>query len=165
MTVITRPGSDSASALPAGLTVLRVDYTDVDALAATLAGQDAVVSAVGPGAIGAAKGMVDAAARVGVRRYISESSWLLSIYSSVHLVIYIYGLLMLRLTVALLEALFRSTTLLIYFPRESRGGIKMTSVGAVLVVRHGYLFPPIVIAPSSLFFSRSPMKYRGVDIS
>lgn len=79
MTAITRPDSDSvsASALPADLPVLRVDYADVDALAAALAGQDAVVSVVGPGAIGAAKGMVDAAARAGVRRYISESSRLL----------------------------------------------------------------------------------------
>lgn len=74
MTVITRPDSHSASALPGDLAVLRVDYTDVDALAAALAGQDAVVSAVGPGAIGAAKGMVEAAARAGVRRYIGELS-------------------------------------------------------------------------------------------
>ncbi|KAI1113961.1 NmrA-like family protein [Nemania sp. NC0429] len=78
VTVVTRPDSNSTSALPAGLDlpVLRVDYADVDALAAALAGQDAVVSAVGPGAIGAAKGMVDAAARAGVRRYIiNDFGW------------------------------------------------------------------------------------------
>ncbi|KAI1200747.1 NmrA-like family protein [Nemania serpens] len=76
VTVITRPDSHSASALPGDLAVLRVDYTDVDALAAALAGQDAVVSAVGPGAIGAAKGMVEAAARAGVRRYIvNDFGW------------------------------------------------------------------------------------------
>lgn len=70
VTVITRP--DSASAFPTGLPVIRVDYSDVDALATALAGQGAVVCAIGPGAIGAAKGMVDAAARAGVKRYISE---------------------------------------------------------------------------------------------
>lgn len=71
VTVVTRPGS-AAAAFPEGLPVLRVDYADVDALAAAFAGQDAVVCALGPGAIAAAKGMVDAAARAGVKRYISE---------------------------------------------------------------------------------------------
>jgi putative NADH-flavin reductase len=70
VTIITRPGSTSS--FPAGLPLIRVDYADVDELATALAGQDAVVSAVGPGAIGAAPGMVDAAARAGVKRYISE---------------------------------------------------------------------------------------------
>lgn len=70
MTVISRP--DSTSAFPTGLSVVRVEYSDVDALATALAGQDAVVCVVGPGAIAAAKGMVDAAARAGVKRYISE---------------------------------------------------------------------------------------------
>ncbi|KAI1737620.1 NmrA-like family protein [Xylaria scruposa] len=74
VTVISRP--DSASAFPTGLPVVRVDYSDVDALATALAGQDAVICVVGPGAIGAAKGMVDAAARAGVRRYIiNDFGW------------------------------------------------------------------------------------------
>ncbi|TGJ80540.1 hypothetical protein E0Z10_g8222 [Xylaria hypoxylon] len=74
VTVLTRPGS--ASAFPTDLPVIRVDYSDVDALATALAGQDAVVCAVGPGAIGAAKGMVDAAARAGVKRYIiNDFGW------------------------------------------------------------------------------------------
>ncbi|KAI0445385.1 NmrA-like family protein [Xylaria telfairii] len=70
VTVVTRP--DSTSVFPTGLPVIRVDYSDVDALATALAGQDAVVCTVGPGAIGAAKGMVDAAARAGVKRYITN---------------------------------------------------------------------------------------------
>ncbi|KAI0456889.1 NmrA-like family protein [Xylaria acuta] len=74
VTVITRP--NSTSAFPTGLPAIRVDYSDVDALATALAGQDAVVCAVGPGAIGAAKGMVDAAARAGVKRYIiNDFGW------------------------------------------------------------------------------------------
>ncbi|KAI0861542.1 NmrA-like family protein [Xylaria cubensis] len=74
VTLISRP--DSASALPTGLPVVRVEYTDVDALATALAGQDAVVCVVGPGAMGASKGMVDAAARAGVRRYIiNDFGW------------------------------------------------------------------------------------------
>ena len=52
--------------------MVRVDYTDVDALAAALEGHGAVVCVVGPGAISAAKGMVEAAVRAGVKRYISE---------------------------------------------------------------------------------------------
>ncbi|KAI0972220.1 NmrA-like family protein [Xylaria arbuscula] len=74
VTVITRP--NSTSTFPSGLPVIRVDYADVDALAVAFAGQDAVVSAVGPGAIGAAKGMVDAAVRAGVKRYIiNDFGW------------------------------------------------------------------------------------------
>ncbi|KAI8629978.1 NmrA-like family protein [Xylariaceae sp. FL1651] len=74
VTVITRP--DSASVFPEGLRVIRADYADVGALAAALAGQDAVVCAVGPGAIGSAAGMVDAAARAGVKRYIiNDFGW------------------------------------------------------------------------------------------
>ncbi|KAI3326748.1 NAD(P)-binding protein [Xylariaceae sp. AK1471] len=74
VTIITRP--DSTSAFPAGLPVIRVDYSDEDALAAALAGQDGVVSVVGPGAVGAARGMVDAAARAGVKRYIiNDFGW------------------------------------------------------------------------------------------
>ncbi|KAI0873699.1 NmrA-like family protein [Hypoxylon argillaceum] len=75
VTVVTRPGS-AAAAFPEGLPVLRVEYADVDALAAAFAGQDAVVCALGPGAIAAAKGMVDAAARAGVKRYIiNDFGW------------------------------------------------------------------------------------------
>ncbi|KAI0543683.1 NmrA-like family protein [Xylaria curta] len=74
VTVVSRP--DSASAFPTGLPVIRVDYSDVDALATALAGQDAVVCVVGPGAIGNARGMVDAAARAGVRRFIiNDFGW------------------------------------------------------------------------------------------
>ncbi|KAI0429752.1 NmrA-like family protein [Xylaria sp. FL1042] len=74
VTIITRPSSTST--FPTGLPVIRVDYSDVDALAASLAGQDAVVCVVGPGAIGAAEGMVDAAARAGVKRYIiNDFGW------------------------------------------------------------------------------------------
>ncbi|KAI1274084.1 NmrA-like family protein [Xylaria sp. FL0933] len=74
VTIITRP--NSTSTFPAGLAVSRVDYFDVDALAAALAGQDAVVCVVGPGAMGAAEGMVDAAARAGVKRYIiNDFGW------------------------------------------------------------------------------------------
>ncbi|KAI3333271.1 NmrA-like family protein [Ustulina deusta] len=74
VTVITRPGSTSV--FPTGLPVIRVDYSDVDAVASALAGQDAVVSVVGPGVISAAKGMVDAAARAGVKRYIiNDFGW------------------------------------------------------------------------------------------
>ncbi|KAI0479679.1 NmrA-like family protein [Xylaria cf. heliscus] len=74
VTVVTRP--ESTSTFPAGLPVVRADYADVDALATALAGQDAVVCAVGPGAMAAARGMVDAAARAGVRRYIiNDFGW------------------------------------------------------------------------------------------
>ncbi|KAI1129136.1 NmrA-like family protein [Nemania abortiva] len=74
VTVITRP--DSAAKFPEGLPVVRVEYADVDALAAAMAGQDAVVCALGPGAIGNAKGMVDAAAKAGVKRYIiNDFGW------------------------------------------------------------------------------------------
>ncbi|KAI0811579.1 NmrA-like family protein [Xylaria sp. FL0064] len=74
VTIITRP--NSTSTFPAGLPVIRADYFDVDALAAALAGQDAVVCVVGPGAMGAAEGMVDAAARAGVKRYIiNDFGW------------------------------------------------------------------------------------------
>ncbi|KAI1751652.1 NmrA-like family protein [Xylaria castorea] len=74
VTVISRPGSTST--FPTGLPVICLDYSDVRALENALAGQDAVVCVVGPGAIGAAKGMVDAAARAGVRRYIiNDFGW------------------------------------------------------------------------------------------
>ncbi|KAK5634404.1 hypothetical protein RRF57_010117 [Xylaria bambusicola] len=74
VSIITRPGS--ASVFPDGLPVVRVEYADVHALATAFAGQDAVVCVVGPGAIGAAKGMVEAAARAGVKRYIvNDFGW------------------------------------------------------------------------------------------
>ncbi|KAI0400212.1 NmrA-like family protein [Xylaria palmicola] len=78
VTAVTRPGSASASAsaLPPGLPVIRADYADEDAVAAALAGQDAVVCVLGPGAVGAGRGLVDAAARAGVRRYIiNDFGW------------------------------------------------------------------------------------------
>ncbi|KAI0107130.1 NmrA-like family protein [Nemania sp. FL0031] len=74
VTVVTRPGS--AATFPEGLPVVRVEYADVGALEGALRGQEAVVCAVGPGAIGAARGMVDAAARAGVRRFIvNDFGW------------------------------------------------------------------------------------------
>ncbi|KAI1422952.1 NmrA-like family protein [Xylaria sp. FL1777] len=77
VTVITRPSSTSI--FPTGLPIIRADYSDVDALAAAFAGQDAVVCVVGPGALGASKGMVDAAARAGVKRYIiNDFGWSLN---------------------------------------------------------------------------------------
>ncbi|KAI0538610.1 NmrA-like family protein [Xylaria digitata] len=75
VTAVTR--TSSASAFPPELPVVRVDdYADVEAVAAGLAGHDAVVCAVGPGAIGAARAMVDAAAQAGVKRYIiNDFGW------------------------------------------------------------------------------------------
>jgi uncharacterized protein YbjT (DUF2867 family) len=70
VTIVTRPASTSV--FPTGLPVIRADYSDEDALATAFAGQDGVVCAVGPGAVGAVRGMVDAAKRAGVKRFISE---------------------------------------------------------------------------------------------
>ncbi|KAI1179176.1 NmrA-like family protein [Nemania sp. FL0916] len=76
VTAVTRPDSNSTATIPAGIPVIRADYADVDALAQAFAGQHAVVCVVGPGAIKASKGMVDAAKRAGVRRYIiNDFGW------------------------------------------------------------------------------------------
>ncbi|KAI0206159.1 NAD(P)-binding protein [Astrocystis sublimbata] len=74
VTVITRP--DSTAVFPAGLPVRSVEYGDVEAVAQALSGQDAVIAATGPGAVRDARGMVDAAAKAGVRRFIvNDFGW------------------------------------------------------------------------------------------
>ncbi|KAI1332758.1 NAD(P)-binding protein [Xylariaceae sp. FL0255] len=75
VTVFTRP--ESSSVLPAGVRdIIRADYADVSALTEKLQGQDAVVNVTGPGAIGSASAMVEAAYHAGVKRFIiNDFGW------------------------------------------------------------------------------------------
>lgn len=66
--VLKRAGSSAA--FPAGADVVEVDFAAAASLAAALAGQDAVVSTVGPAGFGAQRALIDAAAAAGVRRFL-----------------------------------------------------------------------------------------------
>lgn len=67
VTVLTR---DEGRVFPAGVTVKVVDYGSVPSLEAALEGQDALVSAIAFEAIQEQENLVDAAAKVGVKRMI-----------------------------------------------------------------------------------------------
>src|ERR1700726_2267026 len=66
--VLKRSGSKSS--LPAAMDVVEVDFTSLDSLKSALAGQDAVVSAVGMRGLESQLLLVDAAASAGVKRFI-----------------------------------------------------------------------------------------------
>ena len=66
--VLKRSGSKSST--PAGIDIAEVDFTSLDSLKSALAGQDAVVSAVGNEGIESQILLVDAAACAGVKRFI-----------------------------------------------------------------------------------------------
>jgi uncharacterized protein YbjT (DUF2867 family) len=61
---------DSTTEYPAGTKVVHVDFSSVDALAAVLSGQDAVVSILGAAALHLQHGLIDASIRAGVKRFI-----------------------------------------------------------------------------------------------
>ncbi|KAI9148111.1 Serine carboxypeptidase [Paramyrothecium foliicola] len=69
VTVITR--LESTATFPSGLPVVKTPYT-VEDLTKALAGQDAVVCAVGPAGISLQSTMVDAAEAAGVKRFIVD---------------------------------------------------------------------------------------------
>ncbi|KAI1812346.1 NAD(P)-binding protein [Poronia punctata] len=74
LTIFTRP--NSTSSFPPGIPIVKVDYSDEEGLAKELKGQDAVVSVLGPAAVGCGKGMVDAAFKAGVGRFIlNDFGW------------------------------------------------------------------------------------------
>ncbi|KAL8372063.1 hypothetical protein RB595_001722 [Gaeumannomyces hyphopodioides] len=83
VTAITRPSSSTPSLLPPSVRVLRTaadSYDDNDdeagQLRALLAGHDAAVSALGPGAVAAQPGIAAAAEAAGVRRLVvSDFGW------------------------------------------------------------------------------------------
>jgi uncharacterized protein YbjT (DUF2867 family) len=66
--VLKRSGSKSS--LPAAMDVVEVDFTSLDSLKSALAGQDAVVSAVGMQGLESQLLLIDAAASAGVKRFI-----------------------------------------------------------------------------------------------
>lgn len=66
--VLRRPGSKLS--VPAGIDVAEVDFTSLDSLKSALAGQDAVISAVGTAGLESQLLLVDAAASAGVKRFI-----------------------------------------------------------------------------------------------
>ncbi|RDW91666.1 hypothetical protein BP5796_02831 [Coleophoma crateriformis] len=66
--VVRRSGSKPS--LPAGIEIAEVDFTALDSLKSALAGQDAVVSAVGNEGIESQILLADAAASIGVKRFI-----------------------------------------------------------------------------------------------
>lgn len=72
VTVLRRSSSSSSpSTFPPGVRVVDADFTSVDSLTAALAGQDAVVSAVGTPALNdEQKRLVDAAVAAGVKRFL-----------------------------------------------------------------------------------------------
>lgn len=73
MTAVSR--ADSPAVFPPGLPVVKVHYT-LEALTAALAGQDAAVSATGPGAVDVQDVIADAAAAAGVRRLVvNDFGW------------------------------------------------------------------------------------------
>ncbi|KAL7620316.1 hypothetical protein AAE478_009310 [Parahypoxylon ruwenzoriense] len=69
VTVITR--TESSSTFPDGIPVIRTEYT-VENLTEALAGQDAVICAVGPAGISTQVAMIDAAKAAGVKRFIVD---------------------------------------------------------------------------------------------
>lgn len=69
ITIITR--TNSTTVHPTGIPVVRTEYT-LDALTATLTGQDAVICVVGPGGIHLQNTFIDAAEAAGVKRFIID---------------------------------------------------------------------------------------------
>ncbi|KZP31697.1 hypothetical protein FIBSPDRAFT_724096 [Athelia psychrophila] len=70
--VVSRPASSSGKDLPAGATVVAVDYTDIPALAALFRAHatEVVVSTVGGPALGLQQGLGDAAKQGGVQLFV-----------------------------------------------------------------------------------------------
>jgi hypothetical protein len=68
VTALTREGSTFS--FPADVEVKAVDYTSIPALTKALAGQEAVISVVGPSGLGLQTNLVKAAAAAGVCRFI-----------------------------------------------------------------------------------------------
>jgi hypothetical protein len=68
VTVLTR--ADSTSTFPSGVRVHKTDYGSSDSLAEVFKGQDAVVSVVASAATRDQQRIVDAAVKVGVKRFI-----------------------------------------------------------------------------------------------
>lgn len=68
MTILSR--KESSSAFPSNFVVKRADYSNEQELVDALAGQDAVVLALGSLALGPTGIFIDAAARAGVKRFI-----------------------------------------------------------------------------------------------
>ncbi|KAH8897359.1 NAD(P)-binding protein [Thozetella sp. PMI_491] len=66
--VLKRAGSESS--VPAGVDVAEVDFTSLDSLKSAFTGQDAVVSIVGDKGTASQVLMIDAAAAVGVKRFL-----------------------------------------------------------------------------------------------
>ncbi|EPS27631.1 hypothetical protein PDE_02575 [Penicillium oxalicum 114-2] len=65
----------STSTFPAGLPIIRANYT-LDNLTTALTGQDAAICVVGPGGIGAQATMIEAAEAAGVKRFIvNDFGW------------------------------------------------------------------------------------------
>ncbi|KAF9768973.1 hypothetical protein IL306_013674 [Fusarium sp. DS 682] len=62
--------SGSTSSFPPGTDVVKVDFSSVESLTAALAGQDAVVSAVGMAGLTGQKVLIDAAIAAGVKRFL-----------------------------------------------------------------------------------------------
>ncbi|KAK8073469.1 NmrA-like family protein [Apiospora phragmitis] len=86
VTIVTRPAGGSSSSsppkptrsnFPAGAgSVVQADYGDVAKLTSALAGHDAAVSVLGPGAIAHEVSLVDAAEAAGVQRFVvNEFGW------------------------------------------------------------------------------------------
>ncbi|KAK7917419.1 NmrA-like family protein [Apiospora marii] len=81
VTIFTRPASTPTTTKPnfpaeAGSVVEVADYGDAASLTAALAGHDAVVSVLGPGAMAHEVPLVDAAAAAGVRRFVvNDFGW------------------------------------------------------------------------------------------
>ncbi|KAI0178859.1 NAD(P)-binding protein [Hypoxylon sp. FL1284] len=69
VTIITRV--ESTSTFPPDIPVIRTEYT-VEKLTTALSGQDAAISAVGPGGISTQVAIVDAAKAAGVKRFIVD---------------------------------------------------------------------------------------------
>ncbi|OTA99483.1 hypothetical protein M426DRAFT_67692 [Hypoxylon sp. CI-4A] len=70
VTALTRQGSTQT--FPSGVTVKQVDYDSIDTLVDALKGQDAVVSTIGSAAIGKQIPLIEASAKVGVKRFITS---------------------------------------------------------------------------------------------
>ncbi|KAI1270105.1 NmrA-like family protein [Xylariaceae sp. FL1019] len=74
VTVFTRP--ESTSAFQGKVPVVRVDYADYEAVCTALRGMDAVVNLLNPAQMPHSKGLVDAAYRAGVGRFIiNDFGW------------------------------------------------------------------------------------------
>ncbi|MCJ1285620.1 hypothetical protein MMC26_004961 [Xylographa opegraphella] len=68
VTALGRGGSTSS--IPAGVRIVTVDYDSIESLTTALKGQDAVVSCIGPFALGCQPNLVEAASFLGVKRFI-----------------------------------------------------------------------------------------------